>query len=399
MAATTPVLGLAKPDINGPETNNVWGFDLNDNFDKIDEATGVLIDRVEVIEISGGPPGPQGPPGVPGPTGLQGPEGPIGAPGPPGPASTVPGPQGPAGPIGAPGPSGSVTTISDTPPANPNQGQTWWESDTGDYFINFDDGSSKQWVRVNHGPQGLPGPAGPAGPAGTPGISGPSTPASPTAPGTAGTIVWDAGWIYVCTATNTWKRARLEPLWPTAYVAGQWYVTAGISSISAGGAPGAGSIRLYPGFIEDTITLNALGVRVNTLSAGGNVQLAVYANDPLLNKATGLALASTASISTAATGAFNAAVNVQLKRGLHWFASNCDNGVASFESIGANAGEFAAIMGSTNQAAALGGGSAILIGKTVAQAFGTWPDLTSATFADLSTSALPIIQFKGASVP
>jgi hypothetical protein len=35
------------------------------------------------------------------------------------------------------------------------------------------------------------------------------TPASAGASGNAGTIVWDTGYIYVCTATNTWKRAEL----------------------------------------------------------------------------------------------------------------------------------------------------------------------------------------------
>jgi hypothetical protein len=38
----------------------------------------------------------------------------------------------------------------------------------------------------------------------------PSTPpASAGAAGTAGTVTWDAGFIYVCTATNTWKRAAI----------------------------------------------------------------------------------------------------------------------------------------------------------------------------------------------
>jgi hypothetical protein len=36
------------------------------------------------------------------------------------------------------------------------------------------------------------------------------TPASATATGTAGTIAWDSSYIYVCTATNTWKRAALS---------------------------------------------------------------------------------------------------------------------------------------------------------------------------------------------
>ena len=36
-----------------------------------------------------------------------------------------------------------------------------------------------------------------------------STPASASAAGTAGTIAWDASYIYVCTATNTWKRVAI----------------------------------------------------------------------------------------------------------------------------------------------------------------------------------------------
>lgn len=38
----TPVLGLVKPEINGPQTENVWGFDINANFDKIDARIGQM---------------------------------------------------------------------------------------------------------------------------------------------------------------------------------------------------------------------------------------------------------------------------------------------------------------------------------------------------------------------
>ena len=36
-----------------------------------------------------------------------------------------------------------------------------------------------------------------------------STPTSSSAYGTAGTITWDSSYVYVCTATNQWKRAAL----------------------------------------------------------------------------------------------------------------------------------------------------------------------------------------------
>jgi hypothetical protein len=39
---TTPYLGLVKPEVNGEQTENVWGFDLNANFDKIDAKLAAL---------------------------------------------------------------------------------------------------------------------------------------------------------------------------------------------------------------------------------------------------------------------------------------------------------------------------------------------------------------------
>ena len=41
-------------------------------------------------------------------------------------------------------------------------------------------------------------------------VETPKTPASATDTGTVGTICWDSGYVYVCTATDTWKRAALS---------------------------------------------------------------------------------------------------------------------------------------------------------------------------------------------
>jgi hypothetical protein len=35
------------------------------------------------------------------------------------------------------------------------------------------------------------------------------TPASASATGVVGEIAWDADYIYICTATNTWKRSAI----------------------------------------------------------------------------------------------------------------------------------------------------------------------------------------------
>lgn len=44
-----------------------------------------------------------------------------------------------------------VVAIGDNPPASPAIGQLWWESDTGNLFIWYDDGNSVQWVPTNVG--------------------------------------------------------------------------------------------------------------------------------------------------------------------------------------------------------------------------------------------------------
>jgi hypothetical protein len=44
-------------------------------------------------------------------------------------------------------------------------------------------------------------------------VSSSGAPGSAGASGTPGQIKWDSGYIYVCVATNTWKRAALTS-WP-----------------------------------------------------------------------------------------------------------------------------------------------------------------------------------------
>lgn len=165
MAQQTPHLSLIKPQVGGQDTFNRWGYDLNSNFDTLDRVVGPLPGRITQLEQTGGSAGEKGPKGDPGPAGADGAPGPAGADGAPGPAGAdgAPGPTGSAGPTGPTGPTGATgpagatgptgpagapgtTTISDTPPASPIVGQLWWESDTGTLLINYNDGSSTQWV-------------------------------------------------------------------------------------------------------------------------------------------------------------------------------------------------------------------------------------------------------------
>ena len=46
MAEQTPSLKLLKPTVGAPETRDLWGYSINDNFDKIDAWTGPLPSRI-----------------------------------------------------------------------------------------------------------------------------------------------------------------------------------------------------------------------------------------------------------------------------------------------------------------------------------------------------------------
>ena len=75
-------------------------------------------------------------------------------------------------PSGHPGIAATITvipvTVGDNPPPNANNGELWWESDTGDLFVYYNDGNSAQWVMANAGGRGDKGEpstvAGPPGP-------------------------------------------------------------------------------------------------------------------------------------------------------------------------------------------------------------------------------------------
>ena len=90
-------------------------------------------------------------------TGAQGPTGATGS-------------QGATGPTGAQGQKGAQAYISDAAPSSGvTAGDLWWDSDSGDFSIYFDDGSgspSAQWVEV-----GSTGPTGPTGAQGATAVS------------------------------------------------------------------------------------------------------------------------------------------------------------------------------------------------------------------------------------
>ena len=78
------------------------------------------------------------------------------------------GSTGPTGPTGAQGAQGyqglqgaQAHISASAPSSGVNNGDLWWESDTGDLAIYYNDGSSSQWIDINTGPRGAQGGTGP----------------------------------------------------------------------------------------------------------------------------------------------------------------------------------------------------------------------------------------------
>ena len=82
------------------------------------------------------------------------------------------GAQGAQGHQGHQGLQGAQAHISASAPSSGvNNGDLWWESDTGDLAIYYNDGSSSQWIDINTGPRGAQGGTGPTGAQGATAVS------------------------------------------------------------------------------------------------------------------------------------------------------------------------------------------------------------------------------------
>lgn len=184
------------------------------------------------------------------------------------------------------------------------------------------------------------------------------------------------------------------------YVSGRWYIPGNTPNFNAGSAPGQNSIRFFPGFVREQITISNLGARITTGSSGGNVQLAIYAMDDETMLPTGNALVSTASMGTGSVANVSSAASLQLGPGVYWFASNADNNTVVLASTTTNHPVIGAQIGSTNLADILGPLGGGCSGIRYAASFGSWPDLTGVSFSCINgIASVPIVAFQIASVP
>jgi hypothetical protein len=186
------------------------------------------------------------------------------------------------------------------------------------------------------------------------------------------------------------------------YISGNWYHFSEDASTGTGTALGSGNIRLTPFLLRDAVSINSLGTRVSTVSAGGNIQLAIYGNNNATGRPTGNALITTASISTSVVGvvsAVNAGGDTTLAPGLYWMAVNADNATVICQpGITITMSRMGYLVGNATQSNISGAAGSVTSSLAVTQAFGTWPDLTGATFVESISSvqitANALIHFK-----
>lgn len=162
-------------------------------------------------------------------------------------------------------------------------------------------------------------------------------------------------------------------------------------TMTGGNALTAGRISCVAQISLAPMTVRTLGARISTASAGGNVQLAVYANAASTGQPTGTPLGATASMSTTGTGVISGAPtggNFTLPAGVYWACVNADNSVVAIESGTNSLTYVTALIGSATQTNIASAGNLSGYWLTVNQTYGTWPDLTSAAFTINAASSI-----------
>ena len=92
------------------------------------------------------------------------------------------------------GGSGATVTTDDTAPSAPSDGDLWWKSDEGRLKVFYQDPTGSQWIDASPPLAAV--------------VLG-NAPSTASSTGSAGDIRYDSGYVYICVATDTWKRAAL----------------------------------------------------------------------------------------------------------------------------------------------------------------------------------------------
>lgn len=184
-----------------------------------------------------------------------------------------------------------------------------------------------------------------------------------------------------------------------AYISGNWYLPS-TGVLSAGQAQAKDIARFIPFMCTSDVTIHTLGVRITTVGTS-NIQLAIYANQQKAGEGPRPAniLSSTGSIVNTAAASVNAnlGADVACTSGtLYWLGINNNDAASAMVCVSQTSTSpiLATLAGSVTQSSILTATPTVITFLTTPLTFNTWGDLTAATWAEVSSQAFAVIQFK-----
>jgi hypothetical protein len=187
-------------------------------------------------------------------------------------------------------------------------------------------------------------------------------------------------------------KPTLTPATHPGYISGNWYSPFPTPS-GSGAAVVAGTARFLPFIPPASVSISTLGIRPTT-PGSSNVQLAIYASDASTKRPTGTQLAATANIANNTTSPISAAASASLTGGsLYWLAMNCND--SSMIAVAPSAAQ-ESVMGWAIGSATIGNvlATSALAGLATTLTFGTWGDLTAATWTESTDNKHALVFFK-----
>ena len=176
----------------------------------------------------------------------------------------------------------------------------------------------------------------------------------------------------------------------TARVSGLYYYGGPLgTNLTSTATPDVTRTCWLPQIFEEAVQLSEFGLTVTT--GGGNAQIALYARSSTTGDATGVCLAKTGNIDTSTTGNKSGPLTggslvsggiASIPAGEYMWGIQFDNTSVRCVIPGTSDVGIAIQNGSTTLAALASGASTVASARNLnGGTFGTWPDVTGATFA------------------
>lgn len=184
---------------------------------------------------------------------------------------------------------------------------------------------------------------------------------------------------------------------PLAPISGRWLAAATDGGTIAAGASGSTYMWVYPFAITEPVTISDLGIRVSGASAGVTAMLGIYAHSYTTGEATGNVLASVSGLSMATAASVSATLgsNITLIPGIYWGAFQASGAVATATTtVSAQITLMTTLSGSTTLSSLVSAAGVTVQHKGVINTYGTFPDLTGASYNEAGSRVGALIFYK-----